>query len=67
MGYADLSGRMAKSYSISNKTWKWPKVTLHPFAGPNHFEFIHSLKSCVGNMTHVKFRKKLVRDATLLS
>jgi hypothetical protein len=44
MGYADLSNRMANSYSVSKKTWKWTERTLLPFVGPNHSEFIHSLQ-----------------------
>jgi hypothetical protein len=43
IGYVDLSDRMANSYSISKKTWKWMEKNL-PFVGPNHSEFIRSVQ-----------------------
>jgi hypothetical protein len=67
MGYTHLSDRMANSYSIRKKTWKWVKKLffhLLDLTIPNLY-ILH--KSCGGNMTHVKFKEQLVSDLAVLS
>jgi hypothetical protein len=65
MGYVDLNDRMAKSYSIINKTWKWTKNSL--FVGPNHSEFINSLQILWGKCDPSEIMEQLVRDLIVLS
>jgi hypothetical protein len=59
MGYNDLSGRMANSYSISKRTWKWMKEL--------YSKIIHCVQVMWGNMIYLKFREWQVRDLIVLS
>jgi hypothetical protein len=59
-GHTDLSDIMVNSYSISKKTWKcMEKLFFHLL------NLIILKKSCVGNMTHLKFWEQLLRDLVL--
>jgi hypothetical protein len=40
MGYLNLGDRMADSYLISQKTWKWTKENFFPL-GPNCTEELY--------------------------
>jgi hypothetical protein len=57
MVYVDLSDRMAVSYSVSKKTWKWMKNSIF------HLLDVTILNSYI----LYKFREQLVRDLVVLS
>jgi hypothetical protein len=63
IGYVD---RMANSYSISKKTWKWTKKFFFHLLDLTILNSYILYKSCGGNMTHLKFREQLVRDLIVL-
>jgi hypothetical protein len=61
MGYVDKGDRMANSYSISRRTWKWMKKLFFHLA----LTMLNShilLKSCGSNLSHRDFRLTLVRN-----
>jgi hypothetical protein len=62
MGSVDLSYMMANSYSISYKTWKWPKKLFFqlPYLTILKAFIIHA--SCEGKLTHKLFQEQLVGD-----
>lgn len=62
MGYVDKSDRMANSYGISRRSWKWTnKIFFHllDISILNAF-LLH--KSAKGKLSHKHFREQLVRD-----
>jgi hypothetical protein len=68
MGYVDLNDRMANSYSISRRTWKWTKkLFFHLLDLTVLNAYILNNKSCGSTLTHLRFREQLVRDLLVLS
>jgi hypothetical protein len=67
MEFVDKSDRMANSYGIARRTWKWTKKLFFHLTDKtiqNDF-LIH--KSCGGSMTHKKFWQVLVRNLVIQS
>jgi hypothetical protein len=67
MDYVGLSDRMANSYSISKRTWKWMKKLFFHLL---HLTILNSYiigKSCGGSKIHLKFMGQLVNDLVVLS
>jgi hypothetical protein len=62
MGYVDLSDRMAKSYSINRRTWKWTKKFFFLLLDLTVLKAYILSKSCGSTLTHLRFREQLVRD-----
>jgi hypothetical protein len=67
LSYADLSDRMANSYSFSKKTWKWMEKLFFHLLDVTILNSYMLYKIYGGNMTHLKFREQLVRDLIVLS
>jgi hypothetical protein len=66
MGYVQLSDMMGNSYNIRKKSCKWTKKIFHLL----DLIILNSCslyKSFRGNLTHLIFRKHLVRDLFSLS
>lgn len=62
MGYVDKSDRMANSYGIARKSWKWTKKLFFHLLDMTILN-AHLLHISIGGkMTHKKFRETLVRD-----
>jgi hypothetical protein len=66
MGYVDLSDRMANSYSISRRTWKWTKKLFIHLLDLTILNAYVLSKSCGSTLTYLKFREQLVRDLIVL-
>lgn len=62
MGYVDKADRMANSYGISRKTWKWTKKLFFHLCDITILNAYLLHKSVGGNMSHKTFRETLVRD-----
>jgi hypothetical protein len=67
IGYVDSSDRMANSYSVSKKTWKWMEKLFFHLLDLTILNSYILYKFCGGNMTHLKFREQLARDLIVLS
>jgi hypothetical protein len=67
MGYVDLSDRMANSYNICRRTWKWTKKLFFHLMDLTILNAYILNKSCGSTTTHLKFREQLVRDLIVLS
>jgi hypothetical protein len=62
MGYVDKSDRMASSYGIARKTWKWTKKLFLQLLDMMILNAFILHKSSGGKLTHMKFHETLVRD-----
>jgi hypothetical protein len=62
MGYVDKSDRMANSYGIATKTWKWTKKLFLHLLDMTILNAFILHKSSGGKLTPKKFRETLVRD-----
>ncbi|PSN52550.1 PiggyBac transposable element-derived protein 4 [Blattella germanica] len=62
MGYVDLSDRMANSYNICRRTWKWTKKMFFHLLDLAILNAYILQKSCGSTLTHLKFREQLVRE-----
>jgi hypothetical protein len=62
MGYVDKSDRMANSYGIARRTWKWTKKLFFHLLDITILNAFVLHKSSGGKLTHKKFREALVRD-----
>jgi hypothetical protein len=67
MGYVHLSDRMANSYNICRRTWKWTKKLFFHLLDLTILNAYILNKSCGSMITHLKFREQLVRDLIVLS
>ena len=67
MGYVDKSDRMANSYGIARRTWKWTKKLFFHLLDLTILNAFLLHKSNGGKMTHKKFRETLVRDLIVQS
>jgi hypothetical protein len=55
MGYVDKSDRMANSYSISRRTWKWTKKLFFHLLDLTILNSQILLKSCGSKLSHRDF------------
>jgi hypothetical protein len=62
MGYADKSDKMANSYSISRRMWKWMKKLFFHLLDLTILNSHILLKSCGPKLSHRDFRLTLVRN-----
>jgi hypothetical protein len=62
MGYVDMSDRMANSYSICRRTWKWTKKLFFHLLDLSVLNAFIVQQSCGGKLTHKRFREQLIRD-----
>jgi hypothetical protein len=62
MGYVDKSDRMANSYSISRRTWKWTKKLFFHLLDLTILNSYILLSSCGAKLSHRDFRIALVRN-----
>jgi len=62
MGYVDSSDRMANSYSMSQRTFKWTKKLFFHFLDLTVLNICLLLSSCVAKYTQRDFRLLLVRN-----
>lgn len=62
MGYVDNANRMANSYTIARKTWKWSKKLFFHLTDIAILNAHLLHKSVGGKMTHKKFREVLVQN-----
>ena len=62
MGYMDKSDRMANSYGIARRTWKWTKKLFFHLTDMTILNAFLLHKTCGGKMTHKRFREVLVRN-----
>ena len=62
MGYVDLSDRMANSYNISRRTWKWTKKIFFHLLDLSILNAYILQKTCGTTLSHLKFREQLVRE-----
>jgi hypothetical protein len=61
MGYVDKADRMANSYSISRRTWKWTNKLFFHLLDLTILNSFILLSSCGGKLLHRDFRLALVR------
>ena len=62
MGYVDLSDRMANSYNISRRTWKWTKKLFFHLLDLTILNSFIIRKSFGGKISHKIFREELIRN-----
>ena len=62
MGYVDKADRMANSYGICRRTWKWTNKLFFHLLDLTILNSHILLKSCGANWTHRDFRLALVRN-----
>lgn len=62
MGYVDKADRMANSYGISRRTWKWTKKLFFHLLDITILNSFLLHKTAGGKMSHKTFRETLVRD-----
>jgi len=62
MGYVDKSDRMANSYGIARRTWKWTKKLFFHLTDMTILNAFLFHKTYGGKMTHKRFREVLVRN-----
>jgi hypothetical protein len=67
MGFVDKSDRMANSYGIARRTWKWTKKLFFHLTDKTILNDFLTHKSCGGSMTHKKFWQVLVRNLVIQS
>lgn len=62
MGYVDKADRMANSYGIARRTWKWTKKLFFHLLDMTILNSYLLHKSVGGKKTHKAFREELVRN-----
>ncbi|PNF35737.1 hypothetical protein B7P43_G16133 [Cryptotermes secundus] len=62
MGYVDKADRMANSYSISRRTWKWTNKLFFHLLNLTIVNSFILLSSCGVKLSHREFRLALVRN-----
>ncbi|KAG8239258.1 hypothetical protein J437_LFUL010648 [Ladona fulva] len=62
MGYVDKSDRMANSYSISRRTWKWTKKLFFHLLDLTILNAYITLSSVRSGMSHRSFRLALLKN-----
>jgi hypothetical protein len=62
MGYVDKADRMANSYSISRRTWKWTNKLFFHLLDLTVLNSFILLSSCGAKFSHRDFRLALVRN-----
>ncbi|PNF19047.1 hypothetical protein B7P43_G11709 [Cryptotermes secundus] len=62
MGYVDKADRMANSYSICRRTWKWTNKLFFHLLDLTILNSYILLSSCGAKLSHREFRLALVRN-----
>ena len=62
MEIVDKSDRMANSYGIARRTWKWKKKLFFHLTDMTILNAFLNLKSCGSKMTQKNFREVLFRE-----
>jgi hypothetical protein len=62
MGYVDKSDRMANSYGIARRTWKWTKKLFFHLLDMTILNAFILHKTSGGKLTHKEFRETLIQD-----
>jgi hypothetical protein len=60
VGYVGKSDRMANSYAISRRTWKWTKKLLFHLLDLTVLNSYILSPSCVAKLSHANFRIALI-------